>query len=102
VFNFLSFESFIAPYFFIFFYYFGAFFIPILLLINRFYFMKKFPFIYNFCEKVISGFKALPNRKKITYILFFTFMFIFLEILWRVGFEFIIGYFQIVENMKRV
>jgi hypothetical protein len=96
--DFLSFKTFIAPYFFIAFYYMGAIFMPILIIYKRVYLQQKIPFLDNLCKMALSFFNNLSNKRKIQSVLFVVLSFIMMEIMWRVGFEFIIGYFRIVQG----
>ena len=81
--DFLTFEFFITPYILIFFYYFGVLFIPALLVVYR----KK---VFSLIQKDIQwqfyvGFIAL---------------FLFLQLVWRMMFEMMIGYFDMHNYLQ--
>jgi hypothetical protein len=86
--DFLTFKSFISIELLIFFYYLGAVVTPLVM----FYIFKKYKFFG------LLDFFSIKNRVYI-FLLFFV-AFIFGEIFLRMGFEAIIGYFQMVEALK--
>ena len=74
--NFLTFKTFITPFFLMLFYYIGAVLVPFVIYYKRGFIIKKI---------------AINNHAKA----FLIFIFFMLEIMWRIMFEFMIGYFQI-------
>jgi hypothetical protein len=88
--DFLSFKSFISIEVLIFFYYLGAIFLPFILALF-FYKSKAFSLSKKFLDK---------TQRKIYFILAFIISFILAEIFWRIGFEAIIGYFQMIQAIK--
>ena len=100
--EFLKFKTFLSPWFFIFFYYFGAIFVPFIMFLFRKKLLKKFSFFYNICHKIGEVFKEFNKKEQVAVIIFLIGVFIFFEVLWRVGFEFIIGYFEIINSLKEL
>jgi len=96
--DFLTFKTFISPYFFMTFYYMGAIVMPIFIIYKHSYLQQKFSFIDRCCKMALSFFNNLSNKRKIQSILFMIFAFLFLEVMWRVAFEFVLGYFRIVQG----
>jgi len=84
--DFLTFKTFISIDILILFYYIGAVIIPISMWLGKSYLQRKF--------KILDKF----NIFLITLFLFLTF--ISMEIVWRMCFEAMIGYFQMVEATK--
>ena len=86
----LSFKTFISPYMLYIFYYMGAVLVPLVML--------KYSYkIYAFLKIDIS--KIIPNEYKLKVYSISILMFIFLEILWRMMFEFLIAYLQIRDAL---
>ena len=100
--DFLTFKSFIAIDFFIFFYYMGAIVMPILFLVKRSYLLNRFKFLENFYNILKGFFSKLTKKQQIISILLFISFFLFLEIMWRICFEMVIGYFQMVQSTKEL
>jgi hypothetical protein len=78
--EFLTFEKFITQDILIFFYYIGVFFLPVLL----WYYRKKVTFLYN----------AYTSDKKGLILLIAFIIFLFMQMMWRMMFEAMIGYFD--------
>ena len=93
--NFLIFEKFISIEMLIIFYYIGALVFPLLLFIYRSYFFKRYPFLENLMYLAI---KSSASRMKI----FFLLCIILCEIIWRMMFEVMIGYFQIHDYLQHL
>ena len=86
----LSFKTFISPYMLYIFYYMGAVLVPLLML--------KYSYkIYAFLEIDIK--KIIPDEYKFKVYSVSILIFIFLEILWRMMFEFLIAYLQIRDAL---
>jgi len=96
--DFLTFKSFIARDFFIFFYYMGAVGMPLLFLAKKSYLLKKFKFLQDFYNYLKTLFSKLTKKQQVISILISISFFLFLELMWRVAFEFVIGYFTIVQG----
>gem|GEM_PF-5610425 len=61
------------------------------------------PFVFFALSKKYRFFRFLDyakSKQKVYFILSFTFAFCFGELFWRMGFEAIIGYYQMVESFK--
>ena len=86
----LSFKTFISPYMLYIFYYIGAVLVPLVIL--RYSYK-----IYEFLDIDVK--KLLPREYKVRVYAIFILMFIFLEILWRMMFEFLIAYLQIRDAL---
>jgi len=87
MYDFLSFKTFITPTVLIFFYYIGAIVIPIVL----YYYKRK---IFK-----LLGINITINWKVK---LLFVAMFFFMELLWRMLFEMLIGYFQMHNALMQL
>jgi hypothetical protein len=86
----LSFKTFISPYMLYIFYYMGAVLVPLVML--------KYSYkIYAFLEIDIN--QIIPKEYKFKVYSISILMFIFLEILWRMMFEFLIAYLQIRDAL---
>ena len=80
----------------IYFYYIGAIILPVLAIIFIRLIIQKFPFIH---KQILNTKKLiwnnLTNIDKIKLLIFSLFIILFMEILFRMCFEFLIGYMQI-------
>ena len=86
----LSFKTFISPYMLYIFYYMGAILVPLL--------MMKYSYkIYAFLEIDIN--KIIPKEYKFKIYSVSILMFIFLEILWRMMFEYLLAFLQIRDAL---
>ena len=100
--DFLTFKSFIAIDFFIFLYYIGALVIPLVIIIKvqdiyyRFEFIK---YLYKTMERFLSKF---GSKQQLFAIVGGISLFLFMEIIWRICFEMIIGYFQLIDSIKHI
>jgi len=90
--EFLQFEKFISIDVLIIFYYLGAIVIPIILFYGKQKLLKKIQILKTVYEKIKDN---LSFKIKI-YLVFF---FLFLEIVWRVMFEFLIAFIQIRDKL---
>ena len=88
--DFLSFKSFISPYMLFVFYYIGAILVPFLC----FKYAKRF---YMYISSNIEN--IIPNEYKLKVFFVSIGMFIFLEILWRMMFEYLIAFLQIRDAL---
>ena len=87
MYEFLSFKTFITPYVLIIFYYIGAVAIPLLL-----YFYKK----------KLLAWLGLEIKFHARVKLIFLIMFFIMELIWRMGFEMLLAYFQIHEILEKM
>ncbi|MDD5158029.1 DUF4282 domain-containing protein [Sulfurimonas sp.] len=93
--DFLTFDKFISIYFLVGFYYIGALLIPLVLFFSKSHFLSKYPLI----KKVSNTLhRSTPTRIKIVSL----FCIIFCEIVWRMMFEAMIGYFQIHDYLQHL
>ncbi len=91
--GFFTFQTFITPSLLIFIYYIGAILIPLF----SWYFIHWIKTIY----KKELGTHSVFKQRTIIYSLFFT-SFFFMEILWRVMFEFFIAYFDMHDALMKL
>ncbi len=98
--DFLSFNTFISIPVLITFYYLGAVVMPLSLWFFTRWIMKKFSLIKNI-QEVGRAFvwRSLSVKQKILFILLFNFLFVFMELMWRVMFEYIIAYMQMRDAL---
>lgn len=98
--DFLSFKSFISIPVLIGFYYIGAVIMPIFLWLTAIFLVKKYQFINTLHKKSKETLWDLLNTKqKIIFIAFFITAFLFMELFWRMLFEFLIAYLQIRDAL---
>ncbi|MDQ7085587.1 MAG: DUF4282 domain-containing protein [Sulfurovum sp.] len=88
--DFLTFQTFISPLMLVIFYYIGAILIPLLL---WFFSHKKYESVKNIV------WKRLNFKHKTLFIFSFTMMILFMQLFWRMMFEFLIAYMQIHEAL---
>ncbi|HEB56610.1 MAG TPA: DUF4282 domain-containing protein [Gammaproteobacteria bacterium] len=98
--SFLSFNHFISPSVLIIAYYMGAVLMPLFLWLSRHYLMNKISLFSDFDEIRQQLFSALSTRNKILFITVFIMMFFFMELMWRMMFEVMIGYFQMHDYLQ--
>jgi len=98
--DFLRFKSFIAIDFFILFYYIGAVFIPVLIIYNYTYLIDNFKIFRYMHKSAVAIFDKLNQKEKNISIACMVFCFVFMEIMWRICFEMVIGYFQLIQAIK--
>jgi len=99
--DFLTFKTFISIDILILSYYIGAIIIPIMMWFSKAYLQKKFKILDRFNSLIIEIFGKMSLTKKLLSIVLFIFMFISMEIVWRMCFEAMIGYFQMIEALKQ-
>jgi len=98
--NFLTFKTFISIEILILSYYIGAIIIPILIWLSKSYIQKKIKILEKFNNFLITIFGKMSLKRKVLSILFMIVIFISMEIVWRICFEAMIGYFQMIEALK--
>ena len=98
--DFLTFRSFISIDILILSYYIGAIVIPIVMWLSKSYLQKKIALFDRVNQMFMSLFSQLNLKNRIISILLMFFMFISMEIVWRMCFEAMIGYFQMIESLK--
>jgi len=99
--DFLTFKTFISIDILILSYYIGAIIIPIFIWLSKGYLQKKFKILDKLNSSLLNLFGTMSLTKKLLSVLLFLFMFISMEIVWRMCFEAMIGYFQIIEALKK-
>jgi len=99
--DFLTFKTFISIDILILSYYIGAIIIPIMMWFSKAYLQKKFKILDRFNSLILELFGKMSLTKKLLSIVLFIFMFISMEIVWRMCFEAMIGYFQMIEALKQ-
>ena len=98
--DFLTFKSFISTEVLIAFYYIGALILPIAIWFLSTWLIAKYQFInttYENGKELI--WKTLTTKQKTKLITFFVFSFLFMELFWRMMFEFLIAYMQIRDAL---
>jgi len=98
--DFLTFRSFISIDILILAYYIGAVVIPIVMWLSKSYLQQKIALFDRANQIFITLFSQLNLKKRVLSILLMVFMFISMEIVWRMCFEAMIGYFQMIEALK--
>ncbi len=98
--DFLTFKTFISIEALIIFYYIGAFVLPIGTWILFTWLIRKYKYINTAYEngKVIVW-KSLDKQQQMKLVAFFIATFLFLELFWRMLFEFLIAYMQIRDAL---
>lgn len=90
IYDILSFKTFISSYMLLIFYYIGAVLVPFIC-------FKYANQIYKYPKESID--KIVPRKYTFNIFVFFLSIFIFLEILWRMIFEFLIAYLQMRDSL---
>ncbi len=98
--DFLTFKTFISIDILILSYYIGAIIIPISMWLSKSYLQKRFKILDDFYNYLMKLFSRLSLKYRVISIFLMVLMFIFMEIVWRMCFEAMIGYFQIIEILK--
>jgi len=98
--DFLTFKTFISIDILILSYYIGAVIIPIAMWLSKAYLQRKFQILDRFNSFLITLFGTMSLKRKVISISLMIIMFISMEIVWRMCFEAMIGYFQIIEALK--
>jgi len=98
VLEFLTFKTFISPIALILFYYMGAIVMPLFIWFFSRWIMKKIVIIESSYQKAKSvAWRSLSLKYKIVFVTLFVISFMFMQLLWRMAFEFLIAYIQIRE-----
>ena len=98
--DFLAFKSFISIKALIIFYYIGALILPVGLWLLVGWLIRKYDFFdaaYKKGKEVI--WKSLNKKQQTKLVIFFIFVFFFMELFWRMLFEFLIAYMQIRDAL---
>jgi len=98
--DFLTFKSFISINVLIIFYYIGALILPLGLWILINWLIRKYDFFDVVYEKGKEAiWKSLNKKQQIKLFVFFILFFLFMELIWRMLFEFLIAYMQIRDAL---
>ena len=98
--DFLTFKTFLSIDILILSYYIGAVIIPIAMWLSKAYLQRRFKILDRFNTFLLNLFGTMSLKRKLLSILLFILMFISMEIVWRMCFEMMIGYFQMIEALK--
>ncbi|MET0067081.1 MAG: DUF4282 domain-containing protein [Candidatus Thiodiazotropha sp.] len=101
--EFLSFESFISTEVLIVFYYLGAIILPFGIWLLFAWIIRKYEIVntaFESTKEVIWN--SLKRKQKITFVALFGFAFLFMELFWRMLFEFLIAYMQIRDALLHI
>ena len=100
--DFLTFKTFISADVLIFFYYVGAVVIPILIWQSRRYLIENFKIMKQINKAFMKVFSSFDAKEQ-TYIkVFAVFMFLFMEMVWRMMFEAMIAYFDMRDCLQQM
>jgi len=98
--DFLTFKSFISIQALIIFYYLGAVIMPISIWFFLIWILRKYPFVGEAHKKGQEVFwQSLSKKLKIKLVSFFVVIFLFMELFWRMLFEFLIAYMQMRDAL---
>ena len=98
--DFLTFKSFISIKALIIFYYIGALILPVGLWLLIDWLIRKYDFFDAIYEKGKEAiWKSLNKKRQIKLLMFFIVIFLFMEVFWRMLFEFLIAYMQIRDAL---
>jgi len=98
VLDFLTFKTFVSPIALIVFYYMGAIVMPIFIWFFSRWIMKKIVAVESSYQKAKSlAWRSFSLKYKIVFVTLFIISFMFMQLLWRMAFEFLIAYIQIRE-----
>ena len=101
--DFLTFKTFISTDALIIFYYLGAIILPIFSWILLTWLVQKYKLLNNsYKNKKELLWKQLSEKQKIQFVAFFIITFLFMELFWRMLFEFLIAYMQIRDALLLV
>ena len=100
--DFLTFKHFIAADILILCYYIGAIIIPILLYKGRRYLIDNVQIIRSLNDLFLQTFSSLDTKNRRYARLFFLLMFFAMELMWRMMFEMMIGYFQMHDYLQQI
>ena len=98
--HFLTFEFFVAIPVLLLGYYVGAAFLPLTLWLSRHYLLSKFSPLNWIDQQHNLVFKQLSRRDQVIVIVLLLLMLVAMEIIWRMMFEAMIGYFQMHDFLK--
>ena len=100
--NFLTFQTFIAQDVLIIAYYIGAVVMPIFLWYSKGYLQKHFTLFAQIGTALKQRFGTLGTQKHIVALLGFLAIFLCMELCWRMMFEMLIGYFDMHDYLQTI
>ena len=100
--DFLSFKRFIAADILICCYYVGAVLIPILLYAARRTLIEKVSLVRSISEFLKNLSASLDPKNRLYLTILFLMMFLAIEVMWRMMFEMMIGYFQMHDYLQQI
>lgn len=98
--HFLTFDFFVAIPVLLLGYYLGAVLLPLALWLSRHYLLSKFSLLNWIDQQRNLVFKQLSRRDRAIVIVLLLLIFVAMEIIWRMMFEAMIGYFQMHDFLK--
>jgi hypothetical protein len=98
--DFLAFRYFIAADILILCYYIGAILFPLALYLSHTYLLHKIPWLNQVYTEIMTRIGTLSSQKKLLGIIFFIVILGMMEIVWRMMFEMMIGYFQMHDYLQ--
>ena len=101
--DFLTFKSFISTEVLIIFYYLGALILPIGIWLLFTWLIRKYRLLnsaYENGKEII--WKSLSRKQRINLVIFFVTSFLFMELFWRMFFEFLIAYMQMRDALLQI
>jgi len=100
--NFLTFQTFIAQDILIFIYYIGSVAIPIFLWYSKGYLQRNFTLFAQISTAFKQLFGTLSTQNRIFALLGFFTLFFCMELCWRMMFEMLIGYFDMHDYLQTI
>ncbi len=100
--NFLTFQTFIAQDILIIAYYIGAVAIPIFMWYSKGYLQRNFTFFAQIGATLNQRFGTLSAQNRIVALLGFFILFLCMELCWRMMFEMMIGYFDMHDYLQAI
>jgi len=101
--DFLTFKSFISTEVLIIFYYIGAVIMPVGVWFLATWFSRKYIFVDSAYKKGKETiWKSLNNKQQTKLVIFFMSFFLFMELFWRMLFEFLIAYMQMRDALLQL
>lgn len=102
MYNFFSFNTFITQDVLVFFYYFGAIGVPIVFFFFRNYLSKHVILFETIELKIKKFYDSFTSKEKFIFWISILFLFLMMELFWRMMFEAMIGYFDMHEYLHKI
>ncbi len=100
--DFLTFNYFITPHILLVGYYFGAILMPFLLWKYRRSLLKKYTLLQTLNDYIKSLFSSLSDKNQRYVRIFYIVIFFMMELMWRMIFEAMIGYFNMHNYLQHI